>query len=215
MTVREIIKKLEAQGHIITWRERSDGGVLITSIDGKKYTGAKGNSIARTMIGVELSKKRESQLSGATKTKKLLRTAPQRVKERWRKVRDLWRKTFKPRGGKPNPAGTLSWKRIKYALDMYGEEEAMRRLDEAERYAQGLAYTKNVEALAEYIAMYSEQLDDPEMKKEYKSIADTLMENIYMIREEWIPKAYEELYKINAGKNAKEVARRVRRILHL
>ena len=46
-------------------------------------------------------------------------------------------------------------------------------------------------------------------------LADDILQNGYSIREEWIQPAYQELYKLNAGVPANEVARNTRKILRL
>ena len=52
-TIRKLIK--ENPGIKLTYRERSDGGILITSINGKKFKGAKGNNQFRQMVGEKLT----------------------------------------------------------------------------------------------------------------------------------------------------------------
>ena len=99
----------------------------------------------------------------------------------------------------------------KYAVEHYGKEEALRRIREAERYASGIAYAKNVEILAQYIKSVGDQLNSQELVK----LSDDLIANAYSIKEEWIKPAYDELYKLNQGIPPKEVARNTRAILRL
>ena len=88
---------------------------------------------------------------------------------------------------------------------------ALRRIREAERYASGIAYAKNVEILAQYIRSVGEQLNSPELLK----LSEDLIANAYSIKEEWIKPAYDELYKLNAGVPPKEVDKNTRAILRL
>lgn len=213
MSVREIIYYLQETGHQITYYQRKDGGVLIRSIDGVKYLGAKGNIAARALVGVNLSQAREKQLKAATTTKKQLKKAVgyEEVKTEWRRVRDVWRQAFPPSKRKKNPIGTFSWRRIRYALIHYGREEALRRIYEAERYAQGLANTLNVEHLIAYIKEANLFLKNEDFDK----LAKDIEANIYSIKEDAIYPAYQALYELNHGANPSEVARKVRRILSL
>ena len=66
MTLRQIATQLQKAGHQITYRTRSDGGILITSIDGQRFKGASGNILARKMTGQELSSSRGMQLRKIT-----------------------------------------------------------------------------------------------------------------------------------------------------
>ena len=70
MSVRELVKALRKEGHKVTYRKRKDGGILIKSIDGQKFKGAKGNLLARQMLGINLSEKRALQSRYATVKKK-------------------------------------------------------------------------------------------------------------------------------------------------
>ena len=133
------------------------------------------------------------------------------MRKEFERVKKKWNKSFKSKGGKPHPAGYFGWQRIKYALDHYGRDEALRRIREAERYASGIAYAKNVEILAQYIKSAGDQFDSPELTK----LSEDLIENAYSIKEEWIKPAYDELYKLNQGVPPKEVAKNTRAILRL
>ena len=211
MTAREMVKTLELQGHSVSYYVRKDGGILITSIDGQRFTGAKGNIKARTMLGTTLSKARSEQLAEATITKKQLKIAPQELKDEWLRVRAIWRKAFPRKKGKKNPVGTLPWKRIRWRYEHYGMADALQSLLEAEKYATGIAYTKNVEELAKFIEITGKKKRSVELIQLSKDIRS----NMYLIREEWIKPAYEELYELNHGRSPKTVAWNVRKILRL
>ena len=93
----------------------------------------------------------------------------------------------------------------------YGKKEALRRIFEAERYATGLAYSKNIQILASFINSAGIQYNSQELIK----LAEDVEENAYAIREEWILPAYDELYKLNKGIPPKQVAKNTRKILRL
>ena len=66
LTMIKVVAELQAQGHTIDYYVRTDGGILIRSIDGRKYTGASGNAVAREMAGATISEARVKQLKHIT-----------------------------------------------------------------------------------------------------------------------------------------------------
>ena len=212
MNMREVVMRLQEQGHHVSYSIRSDGGILIRYIDGQHYTGAKGNAAARQLVGVTISEARIKQLKYATRARGVKKPSlDDEVLQEFKRVKKKWNKAFKSKGGKPHPAGYFGWKRIKYTLETYGKEEALRRISEAERYISGYAYSKNVEHLIDYIKMTAEATGSEELLQLVEDIAA----NSYNIKEEWIQPAYDSLYKLNAGAEPKQVAAEIRRILRL
>ena len=215
MTLREIISKLQGEGHKVEYRVRSDGGIIIKRIDSQRFTyGATGNVVARSMVGesAKISEARSKQLSYATKSHQAKKpTLDEDIEREYQRVKKKWRKAFKSQKGKPHPAGYFGKRRIRYAVEKYGKAEALRRIREAERYASGIAYSKNVAILASFIRSAGERFESKELIK----LSEDLEANAYTIREEWIQPAYDELYKLNSGTPPKEVARNARAILRL
>ena len=211
--MREVVQELISKGHQVIYSSRKDGGILIRYIDGKHYTGAKGNTAARSMTGQELSQARAKQLKYATQVRKhpVKVNVSDAIKEEYDRVKKLWDKAFKSKKGIPHPAGYFGWKRIKTSVKYYGEAEALRRISEAEKYASGIAYSKNVKQLAGFILFSGEQYQSEELKK----LAQDLTDNAYAIKEEWIYPAYERLYDLNKGHDPKQIAQDVRKILRL
>lgn len=183
MTIRETIKQLQAQGHSITYYERKDGGVLITSIDGTKFTGANGNKVARWMTSQELSEKRARQLESATKRRT---TGSKKVDTLLRKVQRKWTKRF----GKNPEVGKKTFRKTQWRLENKGEEETIRSLLESESYAEGFAYTENIRQLVEEMRKVANAYDVEELH----DIADWIENNQQVIREEWIFPIYQQLY---------------------
>ena len=206
--------ELQKEGHVIDYYVRKDGGILIRTIDGKKYTGATGNAVARTMAGANISEARTKQLKFITKTrksKKRKKPLLDKIQTEFERVKKIWNKRFKAKEGKPHPAGYFDKSRIQYSIEQYGEEEALRRISEAERYAIGYAYSKNVEQLA----FYCKECANLTQSQELSKLADDILANSYSIREEWILPAYQKLYEINDGVPPSQVARETRMILRL
>ena len=184
MTMMEVVRQLQAQGHEVDFYVRNDGGILIKNIDGERFSsGASGNARARQIVGASISEARVSQLKFATRARKFKHpTLDDEIKKEWQRVKKKWNKAFKAKGGKPHPAGYFGWNRINRTIKEQGREEALRRIHEAERYATGLAYSKNIEYLATYIKMVADSTKSPE----FQSLYDDLIENAYSIKEEWI-----------------------------
>jgi hypothetical protein len=215
MTIRQTINLLRSQGHKVTYYERRDGGVLIKSIDGQRFSGATGNLYARAMSGQTLSVNRAKQLGNITWSGKRLQSqipsSEKEIKKKLVKVQRIWRKSFPKVDGKVPPVGRKTAKKVKWSLEHRGKEETLRLLEEAEKYAKGKAYSKNIQQLADFIndtgiAYHSKDLQD---------LAKDILANAWMIEESAINPTYQELYKLNDGVPPEEVARNVRSILNL
>ena len=213
MSMIEVVRRLQSQGHIVNFYVRKDGGILVKSIDGEKFpSGASGNARARQMVGASISEARLSQLKYATRARRIKKPSlDDEIRKEFERVKKKWNKAFKSKKGKPHPAGYFGWARIKWSLEHYGKEEALRRIREAERYASGIAYSKNVETLAMFIKVAGQQYNSPE----FTQLAEDLLNNAYLIKESWIAPAYDELYKLNQGASPKDVAKNTRAILRL
>lgn len=213
MKMIEVVSMLRSQGHQVDIYIRKDGGILVKGIDGQRFPrGAAGNTAARRMAGASLSEARGAQLRYATRARKLRKPSlDDEVKAEWRRVKKKWNKAFHSQKGKPHPAGYFGWNRINRAIKEYGREEALRRIKEAEKYASGLAYSKNVEQLAGFIMDAANKYNSDALR----ALSSDLIENAYMIRDEWIYPAYERLYDLNKGQEPAQIAKDVRKILRL
>ena len=215
----QIVNELASGGHQVDFYVRKDGGILIRSIDGEHFTGAKGNARARQLTGQNISEARFKQLKYATE----VRMHPVKnvevkdsIKQEYARVKKMWNKAFKSKAGKPHPAGYFGWKRIKRTIKEQGEAEALRRIGEAEKYASGVAYSKNVQILAGFIKEAGDKFGNQALLK----LAQDVLDNAYAIRDEWIYPAYKQLYDLNnIDKDNQpavdEVARMTRAILRL
>lgn len=213
MTMMEVVRQLQAQGHSVSYYVRRDGGILIKSIDGERFPiGASGNTRARQLVGASISEARVSQLKFATRARKFKHpTLDDEIKKEWERVKKKWNRAFKAKGGKPHPAGYFGWNRINRTIKEYGREEALRRIREAEKYSSGLAYSKNVEYLVKLIRDAGKKLQSQSLLK----LAEDLEDSAYTIRDEWIKPAYDRLYDLNKGASPEDVANDVRAILRL
>lgn len=198
MTLIEIVNKLEEMGHAVSYRLRSDGGLLITSIDGHKYSGAEGNTMARSIVGATLSEARRIQLSEIKPIKGKKRTKLAEVKKELKnllhRVQYMWKKNKLREKGR----GRITLKKVRWNLYHLGAEEAKRKLMEALRYASGLAYNANIDSLIGYIYNYANKVGT-KAKNLLLDLAGKIDANRDKIKEEMISKIYDSLYDLDHG----------------
>lgn len=191
MSLIEIVEKLQAEGHQINYRVRNDGGIIITEINGVKYKGAGGNAQARYLVGATLSEARQVQLQGIKKLagrgRKLSKPSDDLLKQ-LRKVQRVWRKNVDKSKGK------ITLKKLRWNIKHLGIERAKEKLNQAYRYALGLAYDENINALIDYIQGASNRLGNPQA---LERLITQIKANRDSIREDSIKPAYDELYELN------------------
>ena len=193
MTIKDLAEMLTEQGYDIKLRKRSDGGYIISKINGVSYKGASGNIEARRVAGVQLSHARTYQLERirpprfkAPASRKQVQL-PKEMVAKLRKIQREWRKKHKDIGG------TISMRGLRYQYQQYGEEEAMASLDKAYRYSQGLAYVENVQWLIQRYEQARDKFDSNDQQWIDK-IIDLLKTKMFMIKEEWIHELYYQAY---------------------
>lgn len=193
MTIKDIAELLVFQGHDVKTRRRSDGGYIITSIDGQKYGGASGNIEARKIVGVNLSHARSYQLARIKPPKRIApikrkkEPLPEELVRELRKVQREWRKTHKDIGG------TISVRGLRYQYENYGYDVAKASLDKSYRYTQGYAYIENVHWL---IARWQEALSKApdEDISDIQAIIELIESHAITFKEEWFQSLYYEAY---------------------
>lgn len=198
MTTRQVIKQLESMGHKVSFYTRKDGGVRITKIDSTKFTGSTGNKRARAMTGEQLSLRRTAQLSssymrtpkGTWGHKKNTKPAlPEEAKKLIRKAQ----RTFRQEG---TISGTSSTYRFRKNVELFGYEEAMRRLRQNIRYAKGLAYVENVEHLVNVLEdMRNKTSFSSEVERErFNAMIEKIKASKVEFKDVWIQKIRQLLY---------------------
>lgn len=201
-----LVYELMNKGYNINFRARSDGGIIVKEINGEKFSGAKGNEMIRILSNASLSEKQQSQLL-SIKPKKL-DIIPKEIKSQLRKTQKVWRKK-RSLGGLKN-TGKVTSKKVRYRLKTYGVEAALSYLKESEKYAQGYAYTKNVDILLQRIDNYIEMLENfnaDEITIDYlKASYELILNNKDRFPEAIIYDLYQLLYSVSNGtKNAREL----------
>lgn len=209
LSLIEIIKLLQSQGHEVEYTHRKDGGYIIRRIDGRKFSQKVGNTIARTMVGAELSQARQVQLArirlpkGKKYTK--LEEVPEEIKKALRRVQRAWRKKH------PDIRGTASMKNVRWHMRVHGKEETLKALDKSFRYSQGLAYIDNVNFLLQRIK--SDLAKEPNSAMEI--VYDLIERKALDMKEEWLqPLHYDCLQEWEKEHiTGEECARRMRDIM--
>ena len=204
----DVVKMLRLQGHNVQYRKRSDGGILITKIDGQSFKLAQGNTLAREIVGVTLSEARKEQLkeigktlykkryNPVTKQTETITLAPAQrkkiplsndLKKLIRKAQRIQKKT------KVDAKVTTS--KVRYQLTHYGEEEAKKKILERIRYLQGYAYVDNVKWLISRLNRVN-----PYYEFAFDEIIMFLERNLTNIKDEMIEKVNNVMYDLDEGR---------------
>ncbi len=198
MNLQEIIRELQSLGYDVTSRKRSDGGYIITEINGQKYTGAHGNTRARTLVGASLSEAKAEQLSfnvakyikGQKKPKDAL--DDELIKE-LRKTQRAWNKARKQSGV---DFGRITKRKLRYHVGTEGRSEALAYLRRATKHAEGWAYPENVEHLLQRMKRAKRKLFQNNVDS-FQSILDKIESIINAFPERWIAPVYEYTYDVD------------------
>ena len=156
MKLITIVRNLQNAGIDIKYRVRKDGGILITQVQGVKFSGAQGNAYIRNMTGESLS---EAQIKQRQKIK-----PPKRVRPSARKKPDIPEDVRKQiqklqrQYRKDNTKGKPTISNYRHVKEKYGEEEARRLLKQSEYYIKGIAYEENIEALIQRLQQIANTL---------------------------------------------------------
>lgn len=215
MTIIDSIKELQKLGYDVQFRKRSDGGYLITKINGQRFTGAKGNIRAREITGTTISQAREVQLARIRPPKKIAPSQrkkaplPEDLLKMLRKTQREWRKKH------PDIRGAISMRGLRYQYETYGREQAIASLDKAYRYSQGLAYIENVDWLVQRLEGIHSKLTNIFDKGKMNRLIEKIKMHILTFKEEWISEIYEEIYELEKGAiDVDELARRIDGIMN-
>lgn len=215
MTLRELVNELRAQGHQVEYYNRKDGSILIRSIDGVDYKdGAAGNKMARAMgqslnLNAELSQARKTQLK-IIKPKGKRTPLPKAIEVKLKKVQKLYNKNKIPIS-----QGRITKKQIRQIVSEEGEKAAMKKLTQAQRYAEGYATNATIDAFLTAIQSYRKLFQQG--SQEYtalKKLEDDIRLSSGIIKDEYIYPAYKRLYDIKKG-NVLDVVDDVRKVLRL
>ena len=220
MKLINLINQMRRDGFKINYRIRTDGGVIITSINGVKFSGAKGNTALRDYAGVKLSTKQEAQRQYNVKKfiklnteyntqRKKVKTLDDDIKKVLRKVQRLWRKSDNIQ------TGNVTARKVKYRLKHFGREEALNYLSRMELRARGIAYPENVEYLATEISKKGKSAYALEYSDDFDQLANDVLAKKSTFMDAWIYPSYDALYNCKTTIQCKKCIDDIRSICKL
>ena len=203
MTTKEMITALKLKGYKVKVRQRTDGGWLITEINGKKYSAAKGNERARNILGVTQSRARLEQQAYNVKRfirgKKKVKTLDEEIKKELRRVQREWRK----HGVKAK----ITSAHVKAHIKESGRLGALEYLKRRRRYGQGFAYEENVYAITNYIHNLCKSLKDIGLIDQIEELVNTINERTDSIRFETLSKIHDMWYDVEKNGLSDDLAK--------
>ena len=192
MTTKEIISALRNQGYKVKARQRTDGGWLITKINGKKYSAAEGNKRARDILGVTQTRTRMEQqqynVQRYIRGKKKIKTLDAEMKKELRKVQREWRKH--------NVKARITSAHVKAHIKESGRIGALEYLKRRRRYGQGFAYEENVYAVTSYIQNLCKSLNSVDLIDQIEDLVNTMNESAGAIKFETLTKIHDMWYDL-------------------
>ena len=115
----------------------------------------------------------------------------------------------------PISQGRITKKQIRQIVKEEGVKSAMKKLTQAQRYAEGYATSKTIDAFLTAIQSYRMLYQQGSQEYEaLKKLEDDIRMSSGIIKDEYIKPAYERLYDIKKG-NVLDVVDDVRKILRL
>ena len=194
MTIRQLIPELRQKGYNVTYKTRKDGGILITSINGERFKGAKGNIRARLLTGHTLNKRREAQLTKITRERVL---HPRKIPVETPLDMERYRKRVMRKWRKAGLTGSISKKNLRRIIEDRGFEGAKTYLEEMERHTEGKAYYGEIDTL---LSRINEDITTLKGQQDYESVEwlqkayDLINSKRDEFKQEWIFPIFERLY---------------------
>ena len=182
--LRQVVKILNSQGHNIEYRNRTDGSIIVTSIDGRKTKIVEGNRTIRIMAGVPLSEKRKTQTTRNV-AEKIIK--PIKISTRTRDMLEAAKKALE----KSNVKMKLTTDRLREHIKLYGEEWAYDHTKKLKRYFQGYAYEENVDNL--------KNIFEDDFRK--SKLRDKIIERIEKNKKKFKERDLQEILEIEYNRN--------------
>ena len=182
--LRQVVKILNSQGHNIEYRNRTDGSIIVTSIDGRKTKIVEGNRTIRIMAGVPLSEKRKTQTTQNV-AEKIIK--PIKISTRTRDMLEAAKKALE----KSNVKMKLTTDRLREHIKLYGEQWAYDHTKKLKRYFQGYAYEENVDNL--------KNIFEDDFRK--SKLRDKIIERIEKNKKKFKERDLQEILEIEYNRN--------------
>lgn len=178
MKLRQAVKILRAQGHAINYRERADGSIVVTRVDGVSYRNKTGNAKVRQLAGITMTEAQAKQLAYIRTPKGTYGRARKKpkldkeVSDALKRAQRLFRTHNVQKWGGSKEAKPVK-RNVEWNLKNVGKEETLRLLNQASRYAKGIAYSGAIQAFADFLGQDAWKLSEP-LKNEVRKITDFL-----------------------------------------
>lgn len=204
MKLINVVKKARKEGIKITYRRRMDGGIIIKSINGRKYEGAKGNTALRFLTGqrlrpVSIIQRRKIGFKEKRPEEFTLKNLFRKAQREWKKANIIIKGT----------ASRLTKQGFETSLQTFGEEETRAKLVENIQYSRGIAYDTNVEFWSEKILDSKAEFNDTSFEVDKKTglsledrldnISNYLKDNLGNISEETLKEIHDLYYDHQNG----------------
>lgn len=190
--LRQVVKILNSQGHNIEYRNRTDGSIIVTAIDGRKTKIVEGNRILRNMAGLPLSEKRKAQTSRNI-AEKIIK--PIKISTRTRDMLAQAKKALE----KSNVKMKLTTDRLREHIKLYGEQWAYDHTKKLKRYFQGYAYEENVDNL--------KNIFEDDFRK--SKLRDKIIERIEKNKKKFKERDLQEILEIEYNRNKTMTRRQI------
>lgn len=190
-----IVDEYKAQGHIVFYERRKDGGIRITRIDGLKFSGSRGNSFLRNITGNQLSQKQIEQRKKPAEERKGL---TKKMYSEFKKLQKLWKEN--------KQSGEIRRSTLEYHINKGDAEEY---LATAMRYAMKLAQHSLVFGEAESMEMTADKIEwiyqVPEQAEKLRELANKLRSLDGRISDEDVREMHELRYSRQYGTTESEL----------
>lgn len=190
-----IVDEYKAQGHIVFYERRNDGGIRITRIDGLKFSGTKGNSFLRYITGNQLS---QSQIEQRKKPAEERKGLTKKMYSEFKKVQRLWKEN--------KQSGEIRRSTLDYHINKGDAEEY---LETTKRYAMKLAQHALIYGEAESMERDADKIEWiyqlPEQGEVLRKLADKLRSLDGRISDEDVREMHEIRYSSQYGNTEAEI----------
>lgn len=186
MKLKEIVNSLINKGNKIKYRVRTDGGIIVTEINGCKVGITEGNRLVREMVGKKgrLSIRRKKQLeynvNRFIKLKKGQKKAKGKLED---DITKLVRKVQRAGRKTKVDTGRVTMRKVRYHLKTEGKAATLDYLYRRMRYFQGFANEGNILAVQEKIRRMGYAIKNPLATSKLQSIMRILEFKVNEIKE--------------------------------
>lgn len=180
MTALEMAKELIARGYNIKIVKRTEGkAIRISSINGKRFTGSKGNIEARKLLGVSFTPEQErhiEKIASAQKKGVFGRPRKEPLPAEFLKLQKKANDAFRKMG----QSARVTRNKIRYRLENEGEKETLLYLKRAVNYAKGYAHTESLEGIIQRLENDNEKAESWDVEQVINYIKKIIEEDKHL-----------------------------------